>query len=71
MFDLYLTIGEKRRMCRRAESKCCFLERGRSYVMKAAHLINAVCAYGRRSTLLERFGVEVLWTLRFVYVFQS
>ena len=46
-----------------------FLEGGRSYVMKAAHLINAVCAYGRRSTLLERFGVEVLWTLRFVYVF--
>ena len=58
-------------MCRRAESKCYFLEGGRSYVMKAAHLINAVCAYGRRSTLLERFGVEVLWTLRFVYVFQS
>jgi len=70
MFDLYLTIGEKGVCVEEPRASAVFRKRPKLRNEGGSFDKRRVCAYGRRSTLLERFGVEVLWTLRFVYVFQ-
>ena len=71
MFDLYLTIGDKGVCVEEPRASAVFRKRPKLRNEGGSFDKRRVCAYGRRSTLLERFGVEVLWTLRFVYVFQS